>query len=486
MRKLLSLSIFLVLLTGWACTQEEDVTTVVVTEEVIFVSGDKVRILGRLITNQPISASDHGFYLSTNENFSSPIVISLGVKESAGRFIGETTGLQINQPYFAKAFVEVNGVEIFGEVLELTTLNPIIESFSPTFSIPGSEMIIQGRNFPQGTKVFFGTQEATILENVFETRLRVRIPNPSGQVVVPIRVQIQDRVLEFSQKFEYRSGKFTLVGQFPEGRRIYENVFFQNQDGLFAGLGISRLAGYFPGFQRFNPQSGTWTAVNFPGTPVEGAFATSGYLGGGGIEVDRDVFTYSREFWKINGSTFEPLPDLPFDSFRSLAFELDGQLFLAGGAGVGTRGIRKYNYATKTWALLGSTPLDIDYSLAYFIYQNKVYFIAQDRTIWEYSPQSDSWRVFTSYPGQLENGFGMAQVIGDKVYIGLYRRTDQLWELDLKTLNWKTKNNIPGLPQSVNIGYYTFNGQIYILRAAEVSVSGNLPMELYRFEPDGI
>lgn len=474
------------LLAGWGCTQEDDATLVVATEEIIFVGGDKVRALGRLITNQPVAATDHGFYLSKEENFSSPVIISLGEKLGPGKFIGETSGLEINQPYFAKAFVEVGGNLLFGEPLELSTLNPVIESFSPTFSVPGQELVIEGRNFPEGTKVFFGNQEGTVLQNVFESKLRVRIPAPAGQVVVPIRVRIQDQVFEFSEKFEYQSGKFTLLGQFPGGVRIYENVFFQNQDGMFAGLGVSRLAGYYSGFQRFNPQAGTWTEIAFPGTPVQSAFATSGYLGGGGIEIDRDVFTFSREFWKINGSSFERLANLPFDSFRSLAFEMDGKLFLAGGTGVGTRSIRKYDPASKTWTSMGSTPIDLDYSLANFIYENKVYFIARDKNIWEYDPRSDSWKIFTFYPGSLENGFGMAQTLGDKLFIGLYRRTDALWELDLKTRTWKRKNNIPGLPQSVNIGYYTFNGQIYILRAPEVSVAGNLPMELYRFEPDGI
>ncbi len=486
MQKILSLSIFLMLLAGWSCTQEDDATTVVATEEVIFVSGDKVRVLGRLITNQPIAAEDHGFYLSTSDDFSNPVIISLGPKEGPGRFIGETAGLQIKQSYVVKAFVKVNGVDLFGEVLELNTLSPVIESFSPAFSVPGQELIIEGRNLPEGTKVFFGNQEATVLENVFESKIRVRIPASSGQSKVTIRLQFQDQDLEFSQLFEYQSGKYTLLGQFPGGVRIYENVSFQNKDGFFAGLGVQRLAGYYPGFQRFNPQTGTWSEVSFPGTPVEAAFATANYLGGGAIQIDRDVFDYNREFWKINGSSFERLPDLPFNSFQSLAFEINGNLFLAGGVGVGSRGIKRYNPQTKTWNSLGLSPIDLDYRNPLFIYQNQVYFIATDGDIWEYNPNADTWRFFTRYPDPQGNGFGMAQVLGDKVYIGLFRRTDKVWELDLKTLTWKTKNNIPGLPQSVNVGIFTFDGQIYILRAPEVSVGGNLPMELYRFEPDAI
>lgn len=487
MQKTLSLSILLMLLAGWSCTQEGDATTVVTTEEVIFVSGDKVRVLGRLIADQPVSTSDHGFQISSNQNFSSPIIVSLGGKEGPGRFIGEAEGLEINQIYYVRAFATVGGVDLFGETLEIKTLSPVIESFGPTFSKPGGEILILGRNLPVGTKVFFGSQEATILENQFESRLRVRIPTASGEPIVKVWVQVQGTVLEFGQSFEYQSGKYTLLGIFPEGQRIYDNVFFQNQSGLFVGLGSLRLgAGYYQGFQRFDPQSSTWSVVNFPGESREGAFATTNYTGGGAIEVSRDVFDLKRDFWRINGSTFTRLPDLPTNSFNSLAFELNGTLFLAGGTGIGVRGIRKYDPISQTWTSQAPSPIDINNGLAWFTFENKAYIVASDSRIWEYQPTTDSWRIFATYPGSQGNGFGLAQVIGEKVYIGLFRRTEQFFELDLKTLVWKAKNSIPGLPQSINAGYFTFNGQIYILRAPEESIAGTLPMELYRFEPNGI
>jgi N-acetylneuraminic acid mutarotase len=112
--------------------------------------------------------------------------------------------------------------------------------------------------------------------------------------------------------------------------------------------------------------------------------------------------------------------------------------------------------------------------------------VASDNRIWEFDPTSDTWRIFASYPGSLGNVYGMEQVIGNKVYIGLYRRVEQIFELDLNTLAWKAKNYIPGLPQSINSAYFTFGSQIYILRAPEESIAGTLPMELYRFDPNGI
>ncbi|MFN3998755.1 IPT/TIG domain-containing protein [Algoriphagus sp.] len=487
MRSLLSLGVFLLLMALWSCTQEEEGTTVVATEEVIFLSGDKVRVLGRLITNQPISASDHGFQISTSENFSAPIIISLGGKEGPGRFIGETEGLKINQPYFLRAFATVGGTDLVGDAITIKTLNPIFETYSPTFANVGQEILITGRNFPVGTRVFFGTQEATVLQNSFESRLRVRIPEPKGEPIVKIRVQIQDTVFEFPQSFEYQSGKYTLLGQFPGGLRIYDNVFFQNQSGFHVGLGALRLgAGYYQGFQRYDPNTNTWAQVDFPGEGREGAFATSNFLGGGAVEVTRDVFEYKRDFWQIEGSTFSRLPDLPTISFNSLAFEVNGLLFLAGGTGIGAREVSAYNPSTQSWASRGSAPINLTNNLAWFVFQNKAYFVAADNRIWEFDPNKDEWKIFIPYPGSLGEGYGMAQVINNKVYVGLYRRVEQLWELDMTTRTWKAKNFIPGFPQSINSAHFTFNGQIYILRAPEEPIAGTLPMEFYRFDPNGI
>jgi hypothetical protein len=36
------------------------------------------------------------------------------------------------------------------------------------------------------------------------------------------------------------------------------------------------------------------------------------------------------------------------------------------------------------------------------------------------------------------------------------------------------------------VGHFQHNGVIYILRSAEESTNGVIPMELYKFEPDAI
>ena len=112
--------------------------------------------------------------------------------------------------------------------------------------------------------------------------------------------------------------------------------------------------------------------------------------------------------------------------------------------------------------------------------------LAASGQVWEYLPNQDSWQARATYPGSKGEGYPMAQVIGKKAYLGLYRRTQEIWELDLETGSWKSKNQIIGLPQSINVGQFTYNGTIYLLRAPEESVSGVISMELYKFEPDAI
>lgn len=485
MRKLLASCIFFMLLAFGSCTQENDTPILVSTEDLLFVGGDKVRISGRLLTNQEVLATDHGFLFSTESSFAGAQTLSLGQKNGPGRFIGESTGFKIGQTYFAKAFAEVNGQRIEGEVVELKTLTPSVTSFSPRYASPGNEMIIEGRNFPEGTKVFFGTQEAQVTQNLFESRLTLRIPPAAGQVVVPVRIVIQEKEIILSEPFEYQAGKYTKVSEFPGSIRIYDNTFFYNTSGFHVGLGRQRLADSYRSFQRFDPSSGTWTEINFPGNPRRFAFASSNFLGGGALEVDRDVFQFDRSFYKINGSTFERLPDLPFNTRGAEALEWKGKLFLFGGRDFDTRSVREYDVASKTWRQKSAGPF-VDGILSSFQYGERIFVLGGSGQVWEYFPNQDSWQIFAMYPGDTGQGFPFAQVIGKKAYLGLYRRTQEIWELDLETGVWKSKNQIIGLPQSINVGHFQYNGAIYLLRTAEESVNGVFPMELYKFEPDAI
>ncbi len=486
MQKLLAAFIFFMLFASWSCTEEENTPILVSTEDILFVGGDKLRVSGRLLTNREVLADDHGFVFSTDASFSSPILLSLGEKKEPGRFIGEKSGFKIGQSYFVKAFAEVNGQRLEGQAVELKTLTPSIASFSPAYSSAGMEMVIEGKNFPEGTQVFFGSQQAQVIKNVFESKLTVKIPPATGQVLVPIKLLIQNKEYTISTPFEYQAGKYSKVSDFPGSLRIYDNSYFSNSAGFHVGLGKIKLGDNYAVFQRFNPATGTWSEVNFPGNKRRFAFATSNYLGAGALEPARDQFVYDRSFWKINGSTFERLSDLPFNSREALAVDWEGGLLLFGGLDGASLVVRAYDPVQQTWSTKRNAPLALGRNAAAFARATRVIVLGSNGQVWEYNPPLDSWQLLTTYPGNKGQGYPIVEVIGSKAYMGLFRATQELWELNLETLNWKAKNQIIGFPQSINSGHFQFNGSIYFLRAPEESVSGSLPMELYKFDPDAI
>lgn len=486
MQKILSLSILLMLSLGWACTEEDSETTVLVTEEVLFTSGDQVWLLGRLITDQAIDVADHGFYLSIEETFSSPIIISLGAKKGPGRFIGQAIGLSVGQSYFAKAFMDLGGELQFGNTLELATQNPAVESFSPAFGSQNQEMVILGRNFTADTKVFFGDQPSTILEIQFESRMRVRIPAPKTSAIVAVTVHVQDKVLTFAENFEYQTGTYTKLGDFPEQVWLYDNLFFQNASGFYIGMGSESKLRFYQKFQRYNPATSSWEAISFPGSPRVFGFSTQNYLGGGARELGKEPYVINRSFWKINENGFQQLPDLNFDSRESVAFEVSGKLYVAGGKEGDSYAIRRFDPSNNSWSILPAAPISITAELANFTYQNRQFFVSSDKVIWAFDPVVNTWENFDFYPDTLGEGYGMAQVIGNKVYIGIYSKIQTIWELDIPTKKWTKKNSIPGIPTTVTVGHFEKDGKIYIMRAIEFNYISNFPMEFYRFDPNGI
>jgi hypothetical protein len=486
MQKLRVAFVFLMLFASWACTEEENAPILVSTEDILFVGGDKLRVSGRLLTNREVFADEHGFVFSTDASFSSPILLSLGEKREPGRFIGEKNGFKIGQTYFVKAFAEVDGQRLEGQAVEVKTLTPSSARFSPTYSSAGNELVIEGKNFPEGTQVFFGSQQAQVLKNVFESKITVKIPPATGQVVVPILLLIQGKEYTLPTSFEYQAGKYTKVADFPGNLRIYDNTYFSNSSGLHVGLGKIKLGDNYAGFQRFNPGTGTWSEVSFPGNRRRFAFASTNYLGGGALEPARDQFVYDRSFWKINGSTFERLTDLPFNTRDALAVEWEGKLLLFGGLDGAGFLVRSYDPQSRSWTNKQNAPVTLSRNGAAFVWNSRVMVLASNGQVWEYQPTSDTWQLVTTYPGNKGQGYPVAEVIGKKAYLGLFRATQELWELNLETFTWKAKNQIIGFPQSINSGHFQYNGSIYFLRAPEESVSGSLPMELFKFDPDAI
>lgn len=486
MRQLVVLAALVFLAFLPSCEEEDPETTILVTEEVLYASGEQVRLLGRLITNQSIAVADHGFYLATNETFSDQIIISLGAKTGPGRFIGESRELKAQQRYFVKAFMDLgSGVE-FGNVLELETLAAGLESYSPGFGKPGDEVVILGRNFTQDTRVFFGDQEAQVLENQFESRIRVRVPEAQGASSVTLRVQSQEQNLSFNIPFEYQTGAYVKLADFPDVVRLIDNIHYSRSGMFYLGLGSNRGVSFYEKIQAFDPASGQWSPIDFPGSSRSHGFATSNYLGGGIAEITREPFVFDRSFWRNTPAGFVRLDDLPFDSWESIAVELQNVLYVIGGNEGDGFVIRRYDPMAGTWDFLGNAPAQLSTRNPHFVYQDQLYVITDEGDLIRYNPADRLWQTVSFFPGSQGLGYGFAEVIGSKVYVGGFRRSAEIWELNLENFNWVSKNPIPGSAQGITAGSFTQGGFVYLMRQQDINLAGSFPLELYRLDPNGI
>jgi N-acetylneuraminic acid mutarotase len=166
--------------------------------------------------------------------------------------------------------------------------------------------------------------------------------------------------------------------------------------------------------------------------------------------------------------------------------EWNSKLFLFGGLDAASFLVRMYDPQQAKWVNMQNAPFLLGRIGAVFTWENRIFVLSNIGQLWEYEPNQDRWQLRTTYPGKTGFGHPVAEVIGNKAYLGLYRATQELWELDLETLKWKTKNQIIGLPQSITSGHFQHNGSIYFLRTPEEPIIGSLTMELYKFDPDAI
>ncbi|MCS4434897.1 IPT/TIG domain-containing protein [Aquiflexum gelatinilyticum] len=469
-----------------SCEEESQVTTSLITEEVIYLSGERARVLGRIITNQNVAASDHGFYISENESFSQPIIISLGERVAPGRFIGETSELDIQKKYFVKSFISLpDGIQ-FGNVLEITTLSPDAFSFSPLNGPVGTTVTIKGKNFTADTKVFFGNRQAQILKIDFESLITAIVPGSGTIALEEVRVIVQNQEILLEEKFEYTTGKFTQLPNFPSSLKLFDNVSFQNGLEFFAGLGANNGQTINSQFWKYSLVTGNWTQVDFQGDPLWRAFNSSNYFGGGALVISQNSLSSpSTDFWKYENNNFIKLPPLPFTAVNSLSFELNNKLFVMGGAvGFGTD-VYRFNISTGQWQKIANSPFAVNRTVLNFSYDNKQYLVDPvTKEIYAFDGDLETWSFYGIYPGDINSGSAFGVTIGDRVITGMANRSQEVWELNLSNGLWVRKNIFPGNPIARNVGVYVHDNLIYILRSAEVQLA--VPMEFWVFDPFGL
>ena len=452
------------------CTTESEIQNIVLTEDVLYLSGERVRITGRVFEING-TVDDHGFYISKDPDFSSPIVISLGAKENGlGRFIGEYELLEINTVYHFRSYANVGGIEITGQSKEFTTLKSRIDSFSPETGVHGTIVTIKGTNFTQDTRVFVGVTEVDVTSTSDETTIQIQIPSIGDVSSVAISVNVQDTTMVFADNFQYHFGHWEMESIFPDNLQLYECMFFIDGDQFIFGMGADERVQLNLNVWSYDLISQTWSDLNFPGS--EGGsrfpFTSNGYWGAG-AEIVRPagLNIHTPYFWHYSFGAFQLKPFLTFRIYKSIGLHLNGDLYVFGGEffdHAPNRTIHLFTTGTDSWSTIAEAPFNLSSDYPYFVHNNEAYFLLPNNDVWKFSPLTGDWNQVGTHPDIVMAG-GAAVNINGKVYMGMFTDNLKIFEWDIAANIWAEKINLPGNVRDSNTGFFAYNNKAYFFRS---------------------
>lgn len=457
--------------------------TKVITENILFVSADKVKLSGR-IYELVKEAKDHGFELSSTESFAEASKASLGTKNKLGKFIFEVDSLSPGTNYYYRAYVNEAGEMYYGDVMSFSTSYPEFKSISPLFGNPGDRVTIKGNNIPENTKVFFGDVEAEILESSIGSVLQVRVPRSGNQPITEIRFVFGENTILLNQSFEFVFGVWTKMENFYQPISIYNSVSFVNNNTFYIGFGIKRTPTSINNkLWKFDLTSEQWMDANFPHNGFYSGFSSNlGYFGLG--TPNWETSSLNNKVWKLNEGNFIELTAPPFGIYKPVSFSVANTLYVGGGQtfrDVDNYLLYKYDEDNNEWFSITTIPFVINSDYPTFSYQESLYFVLKNGDLWTFNTVSENWSKIGEYPFTVKTG-SICQIIGSKVYIGVGTENNSILEYDILNNSWKEKQYFSGDRTFINSGYFANNGKLYCFRINPFE-SGTPFTEIWKFDP---
>lgn len=498
-----------VLLVASACFFEEDdkEDNVVLLEDVIYVSSDQLRILGRIYSTAG-NIEDHGFYISKTEDFADAEINSLGPKEDLGLFLADIQPLSQETEFYYKAFVQSGGVITFSDFETITTFKSKINDFSPKYGREGDIITIDGINLTEDLDYYFGNNVGEVTKRISDFRVLVKVPAHEDEFRVPVVAKTDELSLD-AGTFDYITGKWTQLSTFDIIRRDVLLFNEEATDEFTVGFGTNGSGSIRPDFNEIDLSFYNVTKTNILDpllpTATRGAFFTeSGYFGGGAsfrfFYSDTNwEWVLSDEFWKYESDgSFTNLGNLSIDestsvaSHNSVASEINGDIYVFGGERsrraelieivfdqIPVRGVFKY---TDHWEQINTLPFDFLGYQPHATVNGEVWFVTTEEEIWVYNAISNEFRLLPlEYPTSVFDHGSMIEIDGI-LYTGLFYRHGEFWEIDVETLTVKPKNDFPGLVSYRNVASFKKNENLFFLRSPALSNNGN--MELWMLEPN--
>ncbi len=472
----------------------ESDSIIVSSEELIFVSAERVALLGRLhsVTATPDA---FGFEIAQDESFSSPVIVPAETEPELGAFVARYNQLNASTEYFARAYVTVGGETTFGETIAFTSLNFDIASFEPDNGRINSTVVIIGSNLSSDTKVFFGEIEARVNSISLESRIEVAVPIIGESEVVAVRVESDGNSLVFEETFTYHTGSWAKVGEYPNDVQLVDPVILDLENSIVLGYGKSQSANSLnEDFFKLDKSSLNWMQIEPPAgsTVVEDAINFSSGFGSGTFELGFAFLFQSDESWTYNegSDSWEQEEALPFGLSNAASANLNGEEYVFGGLNEDvTENLRIWKRDINgTWTVVGASPFPITRGEAHFTYNNKFYYQSDNNSISEFDPVTLTWNLFFSSPLDLGSK-GVGVVIGDLAFVGLGEPRRDFIQIDMNTRDAVEKNLFPGIVAERNVAAWAFGDNLFILRTAltnQASTSNIENMEIWTLDPDAL
>ena len=476
--------LFVPLLLLLGCLTDDLDEPSVITEEVIYVSAESFRIVGRVLSDGG-TALTHGFEVSESASFDSSVVLDLGEVNGLGRFFTEYNELAAGTKYYVRAFLIQDGNRVStGNVLEFSTAVTSLISIQPATALVGEPVLLSGNNFTEGVRVFFGDVEAEVQCEQFESRIQVVVPSPANEeFVVDVSVLSGGETLVYDENFEYQVGRWTSVSEFPsEALREPLVIFDANQ--LIYGMGRLDIGDLRGDVYSLDIDNDIW---DLRSSFIFGRshFVTQNYFGGGVLFRGLGGALNSDDFYTVRDGQISRLDQTPFSLYGSKAFEYENDLYVIGGvdgASEPNMNAWVFDSSENTWSVGAEIPFLPAIDAINFYTEEGFYLHNQDDNfLWKYDFVSDSWSAYVELPILFQGGIGA--MIDGTLFVGLSFEDNRIWELDSDDMTFKLKVEISDSPRNEVTGYGTIDGEIYVLRNNFRSQSFAPKATVWKFNP---
>lgn len=473
----------------FSCNNDDiDTNVSVFTEEIVFTSGEQAIMTGRVLAQGEVAVEDHGFQIDTDENFSDPIVISLGEKSIPGRFIGETNGLDIHLDYYCRAFILTKGETKTGNVLPFSTLSPKAIDFSPKEGKQNTKLTLEGINLTADTKIIWNNERLLTPDNIIsETFVEFKVPALDNDPTINLKLISQGDTSEFSEPFEYIIGEWNEEATLDNSFKSQRHVYFENTENFIYGLGL--VQGLLsPQFQLLNKKSLQRTPIAFPGQPVDGAFFNASYFGGGStikVAFPTQTIPLSTEFWKYEDQGFVRLQDAPIALYKAVTLMADNKIYLYGGEVSGrdrSYEVHVYDIGTDTWdPVFTVSPISPLNSYPFFHLNGYNYFVTETGETYRHDYTNDEWTRVAQFPTQPKE-YGVSVLLNGMAYAGMQESDRRFYVYRPWNDSWRTKESLPNNLIFFTMGGWTNDNNIFVIRTQASNPTNKV---LWRFDPDG-